>query len=133
MKVAKIAAAPMLRTTGSRLPSSAQANPPTASTAILIGMSEGTFPWPAKKPIRPRTSTKTGAGTTPILKSASRHHRASARLAVGAGGGAAVSDMIFPSPAADGLAPWGTLFGPSGRARLVGVRGLAVDPGAPDL
>ena len=39
MKVAKIAPAPMLRRIGSRLPISAQVNPPIASTTIIVGAS----------------------------------------------------------------------------------------------
>ena len=40
MKVAKIAAAPMLRMIGMRLPSSAQVKPPIDSRTIAIRMSE---------------------------------------------------------------------------------------------
>jgi len=48
MKVAKIAAAPMFRAMGSRLPSSAQVKPPIASRTVAIRMSEGTFPLTVK-------------------------------------------------------------------------------------
>ena len=39
MKVAKMAAAPMLRNTGVRLPISAQVKPPITRTAIMIDTS----------------------------------------------------------------------------------------------
>ncbi len=39
MKVAKIAAAPMLRSTGIRLPISAHVKPPITRTAIIIEIS----------------------------------------------------------------------------------------------
>ena len=51
MKVAKIAAAPMLRMIGMRLPSSAQAKPPIDSRTIAIRMSDGTEPVAAKPAI----------------------------------------------------------------------------------
>ena len=44
MKVAKIAAAPIFRMIGMRLPNSAQAKPPIDSKTIAIRMSEGTLP-----------------------------------------------------------------------------------------
>ena len=39
MKVAKMAPAPMVFRSGSRLPISAQVKPPSASTAIIVGAS----------------------------------------------------------------------------------------------
>jgi len=40
MKVAKMAPAPMLRSTGRRLPISAHVNPPITSTTIMVGASD---------------------------------------------------------------------------------------------
>ena len=73
MKVAKIAAAPMLRMIGIRLPSSAQAKPPIASSTMFIRMSDGTLPVAAKPPITASRITKTGSGMMPILKSTIDH------------------------------------------------------------
>ncbi len=67
MKVAKIAAAPMLRMIGIRLPSSAQVKPPIESSTIAIRMSDGTLPVAAKAPITTNSSRKTGSGMMPIL------------------------------------------------------------------
>ena len=67
MKVAKIAAAPMLRTIGMRLPNSAQVKPPIESKTIAIRMSDGTFPVRAKPAMTASTITKTGSGMMPIL------------------------------------------------------------------
>ena len=67
MKVAKIAAAPMLRMIGIRLPSSAQAKPPIESRTIAIRMSDGTFPVATNPPITANRSRKTGSGMIPIL------------------------------------------------------------------
>ena len=44
MNVAKIAAAPMLRIIGMRLPNSAHVKPPIDSRTIAIRMSDGTVP-----------------------------------------------------------------------------------------
>ena len=51
MKVARIAAAPMLRRIGRRLPISAQVKPKKASTAMAIEISPGTLPVIAKPAI----------------------------------------------------------------------------------
>ena len=67
MKVAKIAAAPMLRMIGIRLPNSAQAKPPIERMTIPIKMSDGTFPVRANPPITASKITKIGSGTMPIL------------------------------------------------------------------
>ena len=67
MKVAKIAAAPMLRMIGIRLPSSAQVKPPIDSSTIAIRMSDGTFPVSAKAAITASSSRKIGSGMMPIL------------------------------------------------------------------
>ena len=73
MKVANIAAAPMLRMIGMRLPSSAQVKPPIDSSTIAIRMSEGTVPDAAKPPITTNRIMNTGSGMMPILKSTIRH------------------------------------------------------------
>lgn len=67
MKVAKIAAAPMLRMIGIRLPSSAQAKPPIERMTMAIRISDGTFPVRANPPMTASKTTKTGSGTIPIL------------------------------------------------------------------
>ena len=67
MKVAKIAAAPMLRMIGIRLPNSAQAKPPIDSKTIAIKMSDGTLPVKANPPMTASRITKTGTGMMPIL------------------------------------------------------------------
>ena len=58
MKVAKIAAAPMLRMIGMRLPNSAQAKPPIESRTIAIKISDGTVPVAANPPITPSKITE---------------------------------------------------------------------------
>ena len=73
MKVAKIAAAPICLTTGSRLPISAQANPPMVSRTIAIRMSDGTLPVATKPAISGMSRMNTGTGTMPILVSTIRH------------------------------------------------------------
>ena len=74
MKVAKIAAAPKFRNTGRRLPSSPQANPPTASTAIIMQISPGNFPpLPVNHAITASSTKKTGRGSTPMRNSMSFH------------------------------------------------------------
>jgi hypothetical protein len=67
MKVAKIAAAPMLRMTGIRLPSSAQVKPPIDSKTIAIRISDGTLPVAANPAITANRIRKTGRGMMPIL------------------------------------------------------------------
>ena len=73
MKVAKIAAAPMLRMIGMRLPSSAQAKPPIDSRTMPIRMSDGTEPVAAKPVITTSRTTKIGSGTMPIRASTIFH------------------------------------------------------------
>ena len=73
MKVAKIAAAPMLRMIGMRLPNSAQVKPPIDSRAIAIKMSDGTVPVAANPPITTNKTRKIGSGMMPILKSTIDH------------------------------------------------------------
>jgi hypothetical protein len=67
MKVAKIAAAPMLRMIGIRLPNSAQAKPPIESKMIAIKMSDGTFSVRVNPAITASKIRKTGSGMIPIL------------------------------------------------------------------
>ena len=73
MNVAKMAAAPMLRIIGMRLPSSAHVKPPIESRTIAIKISDGTVPVAANAAITPSRMTKTGSGTMPILKSTIDH------------------------------------------------------------
>src|SRR5258708_1699580 len=73
MNVAKIAAAPMLRMIGMRLPNSAQAKPPIDSRTMAIRMSEGTEPVAAKPTITAIRTRKIGSGTIPILASTIFH------------------------------------------------------------
>ncbi len=73
MNVAKIAAAPILRMIGMRLPSSAQAKPPIDSRTIAIRMSDGTEPVAAKAAISAIRTTNIGTGTMPILASTIFH------------------------------------------------------------
>ncbi len=73
MNVAKIAAAPMLRMIGMRLPNSAHVKPPIESSTIAIKMSEGTVPVAANPPITAIKIRKTGSGMMPILKSTIDH------------------------------------------------------------
>ena len=88
MKVAKIAAAPILRMIGMRLPNSAQVKPPIESSTIAIKMSEGTVPVAANPPITASKIRKTGSGMMPILKSTIDHQPLGQKLsaAIGAGG-----------------------------------------------
>ncbi len=67
MKVANIAAAPMLRMIGIRLPNSAQVKPPIESKTIAIRISDGTFPVAANPAITANRMTKIGSGMMPIL------------------------------------------------------------------
>ena len=67
MKVANIAAAPMLRMIGIRLPNSAQLKPPSESKTIAIRISDGTVPVSANPAITANRMTKTGSGMMPIL------------------------------------------------------------------
>src|SRR6266702_7237663 len=73
MNVAKIAAAPMLRMIGMRLPSSAQAKPPIDSRTMAIRMSEGTEPVAAKPAINASRTRNIGSGTIPTLASTIFH------------------------------------------------------------
>ena len=73
MNVAKIAAAPILRMIGIRLPNSAQVKPPIDSRTIAIKMSDGTVPVAANPPITASNTMKTGSGMMPILKSTIDH------------------------------------------------------------
>src|SRR5580704_12361188 len=73
MNVAKIAAAPILRMIGMRLPSSAQVKPPIDSRTMAINMSEGTEPVAAKPAIRASRTRNIGSGTIPILASTIFH------------------------------------------------------------
>src|SRR5260370_33957751 len=73
MNVAKIAAAPMLRMIGMRLPNSAQAKPPIDSRTMAIRMSEGTEPVAAKPAITASRTRNIGNGTIPILASTIFH------------------------------------------------------------
>jgi hypothetical protein len=73
MKVAKIAAAPMLRMTGSRLPNSAQEKPPTASNAIDTDISDGTLPVATNPATNASNNKYTGNGMMPIRISINFH------------------------------------------------------------
>ena len=96
MNVAKIAAAPMLRMIGMRLPSSAQVKPPIDSSTIAIRMSAGTVPVAAKPPITPNRMMNTGSGMMPILKSTIDHQPSGQkpRRAVSPAGAAALVSCI---------------------------------------
>ena len=74
MNVAKIAAAPMLRMIGMRLPNSAHVKPPIESKTIAIKISDGTVPVAVNPAITAIRITKTGSGMMPILKSTIDHH-----------------------------------------------------------
>ncbi len=73
--MAKIAAAPILRMIGMRLPTSAQVKPPIDRITIAIRMSEGTVPVSVKPGMTKIRMTNTGNGTMPILASTMRHQR----------------------------------------------------------
>src|SRR5436309_12615055 len=73
MNVAKIAAAPILRMTGIRLPNSAQEKPPTANSAIDTEISDGTLPVATNPAINASKSKYTGNGTMPMRISINFH------------------------------------------------------------
>src|SRR5271165_7314670 len=81
-KVAKIAGAPMLRSTGIRLPISAQVNPNRASTAIITEISPGSLPETKNIDTTPTKSTYTGSGRIPIRNSMSFHQPCGQKPAV---------------------------------------------------
>ena len=73
MKVAKIAPAPMVLRTGSRLPISAQVKPPSASTAIIVGASGLISALRGQDRQQDRQDEIDRQGMMPILMSTSRH------------------------------------------------------------
>src|SRR5258706_14408049 len=85
MKVAQIAAPPMLRNMGMRLPTSAQVNPNNASTTIHTLISFGRLPVSTKPAISPPSRMKTGIGMMPMRSSMSRHQPSGQKCADGAG------------------------------------------------
>src|SRR5437016_2018788 len=74
MNVAKIAAAPMFRMSGMRLPISAHVKPKKANTTMGMEISDDNLPVATKPAINPPISTKTGTGMTPMRNSISFHH-----------------------------------------------------------
>src|SRR5215831_4647149 len=73
MNVAKIAAAPMLRRIGRRLPISAQVNPKNANTTIAIEISGPMAPVTTRPTISTAMRTYTGSGMMPMRYSMSLH------------------------------------------------------------
>src|SRR5436309_5521068 len=74
MNVAKIAAAPMFRMSGMRLPSSAHMKPKKANTTMAMEISDDILPVATKPAINAPISTKTGKGMMPMRSSISLHH-----------------------------------------------------------
>src|SRR5437667_6249964 len=73
MNVAHIAAPPILRSIGKRLPNSAQVKPNTARMAIAMVISPGTAPVRTNPAINATSSKYTGRGMMPIRNSITRH------------------------------------------------------------